>query len=153
MRKAPNSVCFLLVRKFRVSGFGFRVGHSTLATRNSQRSVGGQAIVEYAILIGVITAAIVGMQTYAKRGIQATVKLAADQIGSQRQGGQDISAEVEFRIRDNSVIFTDAEFVKATATGGGGARRSAPFARSVSRGTSSDAVFQTRDEEDEEQEP
>ncbi|MDP3723318.1 MAG: hypothetical protein Q8R91_07470 [Candidatus Omnitrophota bacterium] len=41
---------------------------------------------EYAILIGIVTAAIVGMQTYAKRGIQAGIKLAADQLGDQLQG-------------------------------------------------------------------
>jgi len=46
----------------------------------------GQAIVEYAILIGIVTAAIVGMQVYAKRGIQAGIKLAADQVGNQLDG-------------------------------------------------------------------
>jgi Flp pilus assembly pilin Flp len=41
---------------------------------------GGQAIVEYAIAVGLIVAAILGMQVYAKRGIQAGVKGAADQL-------------------------------------------------------------------------
>ncbi len=40
----------------------------------------GQALAEYAILIGIVTAAILGMQVYAKRGIQAGIKLATDQM-------------------------------------------------------------------------
>ena len=40
----------------------------------------GQAIVEYAVLIGIVTAALVTMQTYIKRGVQAGIKAAADQI-------------------------------------------------------------------------
>ena len=40
----------------------------------------GQAIMEYAILIGVVTAAMLGMQLYAKRSLQAGIKTAADQL-------------------------------------------------------------------------
>jgi hypothetical protein len=38
--------------------------------------------VEYAILVGLVVAAVAGMQTYFKRGIQAGVKLAADRMGA-----------------------------------------------------------------------
>lgn len=44
------------------------------------RPCAGQAMAEYAVLIGVITAAMLGIQLYAKRGIEAGVKVAADQI-------------------------------------------------------------------------
>lgn len=40
----------------------------------------GQAIVEYAILLGVAALAVAGMQLYAKRGIQAGIKMAADRL-------------------------------------------------------------------------
>ena len=46
----------------------------------------GQSIVEYAVLIAMVIAALTGMQIYAKRGIQAGVKAAADQIGDQQTG-------------------------------------------------------------------
>lgn len=46
----------------------------------------GQAIVEYAVLIGIAATALVVMQTYIKRGVQAGIKVAADQIGDQRRG-------------------------------------------------------------------
>ena len=38
----------------------------------------GQAFVEYSILLGVVTVVLLGMQLYAKRGIQAGFKMAAD---------------------------------------------------------------------------
>lgn len=40
----------------------------------------GQSIVEYAILLGIVTAAVLGMQVYAKRGIQAGLKMTADSL-------------------------------------------------------------------------
>ena len=40
----------------------------------------GQAIVEYAILFGIIMAALLGMQVYAKRGLQAGIKAMADRL-------------------------------------------------------------------------
>ena len=40
----------------------------------------GQTILEYLMIFAVVSAAILGMQVYAKRGIQATMKTAADQM-------------------------------------------------------------------------
>ena len=44
------------------------------------RHRGGQSVAEYAILIGVVSAAIIGMSTYAKRGMQGMIKKAADDM-------------------------------------------------------------------------
>ncbi len=54
--------------------------------RHSGTTLKGQAILEYAILLGIVTAALLGMQLYAKRSLQATVKFTADQIGNQADG-------------------------------------------------------------------
>jgi Flp pilus assembly pilin Flp len=43
----------------------------------------GQSITEYIVLIGLVSMAIIGMQVYMKRGIQAAIKLSADELGSQ----------------------------------------------------------------------
>jgi len=43
----------------------------------------GQSIAEYSILFAVVTAALLAMQVYMKRGIQAAVKHSTDQFGSQ----------------------------------------------------------------------
>ena len=46
----------------------------------------GQTLPEYSLLIAIVMAAILGLQVYAKRSIQAGIKTAADQIGSQDEG-------------------------------------------------------------------
>lgn len=45
------------------------------------RSKRGQSTAEYAILIGVVIAAVVGMQVYVKRGLQGKVKDVTDNVG------------------------------------------------------------------------
>lgn len=40
----------------------------------------GQSIVEYVLVVMVVSAAVMAMSTYAKRGIQASVKVAADRL-------------------------------------------------------------------------
>ncbi|MFH1768101.1 MAG: hypothetical protein ABH858_02930 [Candidatus Omnitrophota bacterium] len=47
-----------------------------------------QSMVEYAFLIGTVSAALIAMNTYAKRGIQAVVKLSADTLSEGAAGGQ-----------------------------------------------------------------
>ena len=51
-----------------------------------RRPTKSQTIAEYAILFGVIAAAVLIMQTYARRGIQAGIKVASDQVGEQLNG-------------------------------------------------------------------
>ncbi|MDD5292663.1 MAG: hypothetical protein PHY46_05755 [Candidatus Omnitrophica bacterium] len=54
------------------------------ASRNEHRAPRlGQSIAEYTVLISVIAAALLAMQLYMKRGIQATIKYSTDQFGSQ----------------------------------------------------------------------
>ena len=43
----------------------------------------GQSILEYAVLIGVVVAGLLGMQIYLKRGMMGGLKKSADGIGSQ----------------------------------------------------------------------
>ena len=49
-------------------------------TNSSKRALSGQAIAEYAVLLATLTAAIIGMQIYARRGMQMAVKVASDRI-------------------------------------------------------------------------
>ena len=42
-----------------------------------------QSTLEYAILIAVVVGALIGMQTYVKRGLQGRLKAATDDVGSQ----------------------------------------------------------------------
>ena len=61
---------------------------------------GGQALAEYALLIGTIAAAVMGISVYVKRGIQASIKEMADQIGSQTDG---IRSESGDRLSDRLI--------------------------------------------------
>jgi len=42
-----------------------------------------QSTLEYAILIAVVVGALIGMQTYVKRGLQGRLRAATDDVGSQ----------------------------------------------------------------------
>lgn len=51
-----------------------------------------QSISEYVILLSVITLALMAMQLYFRRGIQAVIRLAADDMGNQKD-----AVDVEYR--------------------------------------------------------
>ena len=68
------------VDKFRVSSFEFRVVNAKPGTRNPKQCRDGQAVVEYALLLALVSAALLGMQLYAKRGVQAGVKMMTDGV-------------------------------------------------------------------------
>jgi len=42
-----------------------------------------QSLSEYVLLIAVVSLALLAMQTYAKRGLQGTIKFMADELGKQ----------------------------------------------------------------------
>ena len=58
----------------------------------------GQSTLEYAVLITVIIAALIAIQTYIKRGVQGRLKSATDDIGDQYSPGNTnvIMAERKF---------------------------------------------------------
>lgn len=45
-----------------------------------------QGIMEYSIVIGLVVSVFVVMQAYLKRGIQAGIRISADQLGNQEEG-------------------------------------------------------------------
>lgn len=48
------------------------------------RNKKAQSILEYAVLLGLAGIALFSMQVYFKRGIQSVIKVAADEVGSQK---------------------------------------------------------------------
>jgi hypothetical protein len=50
-----------------------------------------QSLLEYILLIGIITTSLLAMGTLLKRGIQGIVKITADQIGNQQNAEQKIT--------------------------------------------------------------
>ncbi|MFA5144929.1 MAG: hypothetical protein WC723_02870 [Candidatus Omnitrophota bacterium] len=63
-----------------------------------------QSLVEYSIILAVVLAALMGMQLYMKRGLQAGVKVAADQLGSQESA----DVLINFKRQANTVSNTTA---------------------------------------------
>jgi Flp pilus assembly pilin Flp len=51
----------------------------------------GQSILEYTIIVGIVTLALVYMGTSIKRGVQSLLKVTADQVGNQQNSDQDFS--------------------------------------------------------------
>jgi len=47
----------------------------------------GQSTLEYAVIIAVVVAALIAMQTYVKRGLQGRLRQASDDIGEQFSPG------------------------------------------------------------------
>lgn len=68
----------------------------------------GQTVYEYAIIIGLVVLALSIMQVYLRRGIQAGIKLAADEVGLQKD-----SAGLEtFDPRKGTMLFS---FIRSTS--------------------------------------
>jgi len=51
----------------------------------------GQSILEYTIIVGIITLVLVYMGTFIKRGVQSFIKVTADQVGNQQNADQDFT--------------------------------------------------------------
>jgi len=73
----------------------------------------GQTTAEYAVLLGLVIAAVMAMQIYVKRGLQGKVKLETDKLGTQYE--PDYLSSTFTSNRDT----TEAENIQA----GGGVQR------------------------------
>jgi Flp pilus assembly pilin Flp len=51
----------------------------------------GQTILEYTIIVGIVTVVLFYMGTSIKRGVQSLVKVTADQVGNQQNSDQDFN--------------------------------------------------------------
>lgn len=73
-----------------------------MVTLNKKR---GQSTLEYAVLITVIIAALISIQTYIKRGVQGRLKSASDDIGDQFSPGNTNSIVSEKRSSRQQQLF------------------------------------------------
>lgn len=73
-------------------------------TKRKRKSLRGQSIAEYGIVLGIVAAALAGMQVYAKRAIQAAIKVAADEVGGQRKGAMEFDFRLDWKIKGQSEI-------------------------------------------------
>lgn len=94
-----------------------------------------QSIMEYVVLLGVIAAALTAMQIYFKRGIQAVVKVAADEMGEQKKGGIEYDYRYEWKERLGADTATVTNGTQRTDTFEGGAVTHAKTENTIQSGT------------------
>lgn len=80
----------------------------------------GQSILEYAIIIGLVVAGLTTMQLYIKRGIQAGIKVAADELGRQEDAEE---IDPEWGTRSSSEINTITQSTERIRLFEGGSQR------------------------------
>jgi hypothetical protein len=61
--------------------------------KKNTKSLHGQSVLEYVLLIGIITVVLFAMMQSVKRGTQSLVKVAADEIGVQSDSDQFVRAQ------------------------------------------------------------
>ena len=61
------------------------------------------------MLIVIIGAALLGIQTYMKRGIQGVVKLAADDIGEQKKGLMEYDYQNVWKIKGDAKVTSEVK--------------------------------------------
>jgi Flp pilus assembly pilin Flp len=82
------------------------------------RSKRAQTTAEYAILIGLVVAALVAMQTYVKRGLQGRMKDATDQFGVQNPTLNTTPQYEPYYMQQSTTQNTNASDTENIALGG-----------------------------------
>jgi hypothetical protein len=67
----------------------------------------GQSVLEYAIILGVVGLALGSMQVYLRRGIQAGIKIAADEIGLQKDAMEVVSGVDQAEYENGDIKLTE----------------------------------------------
>ena len=89
----------------------------------------GQNTAEYAILIGLVVAAAIAMQTYVKRGLQGRIRDAVDHVGAEGDvGGVTLNFSGKqyepYYLQSQASTTREAERTETVKTGGGIGRES-----------------------------
>ncbi len=57
-----------------------------------------QSLIEYGLILGILTAALLSMQVYFKRGIQSVIKVVADDYGQQGEPVRDVEIAIKKKV-------------------------------------------------------
>lgn len=105
-----------------------------------RKKSGGQSISEYTLIVGIVAVAIIGMQVYMKRGIQAVIRVAADEVGSQEDAMEDVEkGDLQNSTFDTAVV---AESRLITSEGGAQAK-----VFDVTTDSSGNSTYESKEEE------
>jgi len=95
-----------------------------------------QSITEYAVLLGIVSLALIGMQVYMKRGLQAAVKDAANELGPQENAQLLINFKRQEETRSETTTKRGGSIQTQTFSGGGLRRDTDTKVESTSTSTS-----------------
>lgn len=70
----------------------------------------GQNLLEYTIIIGIVTTVLIAMSTYIQRGTQGMIRVVADQVGLQQDSEQHFNSETS-----GYLVRADSEFRAAVS--------------------------------------
>jgi len=77
----------------------------------------GQSILEYTIIIGIITVVLYFMGTGIKRGVQSLVKITADQVGNQINADQDFNDTQQGYLQASNSVTNESKNKQVTELG------------------------------------
>lgn len=76
----------------------------------------GQTILEYTMIVGILTVVLFYMGTSIKRGVQSLVKVTADQVGNQQNADQDFNG-VQGYMQNSFTTVQDVNNKQVSETG------------------------------------
>ncbi len=77
----------------------------------------GQSILEYTIIIGIVTVVLYYMGTGIKRGVQSLVKVTADQVGNQQNADQDFNDTRQGYMQASNGVAQESNYKQVTESG------------------------------------
>jgi hypothetical protein len=77
----------------------------------------GQTILEYTIIVGIVTVVLFYMGTAIKRGEQSLVKVTADQVGNQQNADQDFTDTRQGYMESSNSLTNETKAKQTTAIG------------------------------------
>ena len=77
----------------------------------------GQSVLEYTIIIGIVTVVLYYMGTGIKRGVQSMVKVTADQVGNQQNAEQDFNDAQQGYMQSSNSMAQESRNKQVTESG------------------------------------
>jgi hypothetical protein len=77
----------------------------------------GQSILEYTIIVGIVTVVLYYMGTSIKRGVQSLVKVTADQVGNQQNSDQDFNDVQQGYMEGSNSVTQESKKKQVTESG------------------------------------
>ena len=103
----------------------------------------GQSILEYTIIVGIITVVLYYMGTGIKRGVQSLVKVTADQVGNQQNSDQDFTDTQQGYMEGSNSVTNQSNNKQITELGYIPASGNAVYTSSIFVNESADTLTNT----------